>query len=307
MTYKDDLLHGLYRIYDVAGMMKQMLVYRNGMQVDEDPNSKVKLEIKRDYHPNARVKSSVTLRDGLKEGVYREYDQEGKITAARIFVRDIPITDGIVDEGGKEQGAWKFFYEDGQLKAEGKYENGKREGEWKFYYKGKKIQQTGTYKANQPVGEWKWYYPNGQILREQSFVKGKEEGLTKEYSEDGTLVAEGEYLGGMREGDWKYKNGEYIAKGKYVDGKEQGEWKQYYPSGTLAFEGSYVDGLENGYHRYYFSEGRIKEERYYRMGLKDGLWKIFDENSDLIVTTNYAAGEIQKIDGVKISAEKKEE
>lgn len=299
-TFKDNLLDGVYREYGEDGMVTKMEIYRNGKLVEQNQETKVKLEIKRDYHVGGYVKSSVNIRDGLKEGIYRLYDTTGKVVESRLYERGDVVAEGIIDEFGKEQGPWKFLYPDKSIKAEGNYKNGKREGLWKFYYKGKKIQQEGNYRNGMPDGEWKWYYPSGNILREEMYAEGKEEGLSKEYNEEGKVIAEGEYSSGLKDGEWKIQNGGYSARGKFIDGRETGVWIQVFPNGKKAFEGEFTDGVENGTHKFFYNSGRIREERNYKQGLPDGTWRIFDETGELILTTFYQGGEEQRIDGVKL-------
>ena len=299
-SFKDDLLHGVYREYGEDGMVTRMEIYSNGRLVEQNKETKVKLEIKRDYYTGGYVKSSVNIRDGVKEGIYRMYDTTGHVIESKLYEKGEIIAEGIIDEFGKEQGPWKFLYPDKSIKAEGNYKDGKRIGRWKFYYKGKILEQEGVYKNGLPEGDWKWYYRSGSVLREETYEAGKEEGLSKEFSESGSLIAEGEYSGGLKDGTWKITNGGYHAVGKYIDGRETGVWVQTFPNGKKAFEGEFADGLPNGNHRFYFSTGRIREERSYKQGLPDGTWKIFDETGELVLTTVYQGGEEQKIDGVKI-------
>ena len=52
------------------------------------------------------------------------------------------------------------FYETGELKISGKFENDLKEGIWKIYYKNGKIKEKGKYKNDDKVGIWKSYYKN---------------------------------------------------------------------------------------------------------------------------------------------------
>lgn len=52
------------------------------------------------------------------------------------------------------------FYESGELKISGKFENGLKEGIWKIYYKNGKIKEKGKYKEGEKVGIWKSFYKN---------------------------------------------------------------------------------------------------------------------------------------------------
>jgi len=302
-NYRDDKLDGPFKYYAADGSMKKMEVYKNGeLVVDKSQN--VKLEIKRDYHNNGRPKSSVNLIDGKKQGVYREYNREGKITTAKMFRNDEVYAEGLVDESMLYQGPWKFLYSNGTIKSEGEFKDGKRIGLWKFYYETGKLEQTGNYIDNKPDGEWKWYFTSGKLLREETYQKGKEEGYMKEFSDSGAVVAEGNYIEGRRDGQWKFFSDSYTAEGEYLDGQPTGKWKGYFSNGKPAFEGEYFDGNENGEHRYYYDNGKTREVRRYKTGIPDGEWKSYDVTGALILTTTYLAGEEIKFDGSKISGGK---
>ncbi|MFM1744316.1 MAG: hypothetical protein RLZZ630_253, partial [Bacteroidota bacterium] len=298
--WKDDKKNGVFRWLGPEGIVIRMEIWKNG-ELSKDELANVKLDIKRDYHNNGRPKSSVNLINGLREGVYREFDNKGNTTGSRLYDKDRVIAEGgTVDPQGRQQGSWKYFYEDGKLRMEGTYVNGERSGVWSFYYPNSRLQQQGAYVANKPEGNWSWFYPDGKILREENYKKGKEDGRMVEYDEAGNTIAEGNMTEGLREGPWKYKNGQYIAQGNYVNGLEDGDWKQYYSNGKLAFEGEYFEGQENGVHKYYFPDGSPREERRYRLGLKEGDWKVWDEDGQLVLTTTYERGEVKKMEGVKM-------
>lgn len=297
--YKDDVLHGLVRYFSTDGSVKKTEVYRNGqLVVDKTPD--VQLEIQRDYHNNGRVKSSVNLIDGKKQGVYREYSRSGEITASRMYLNDEISGEGIVDENMKMQGKWKIFFPGGKLKAEGEYKDGKRTGKWVFYYLSGDVEQTGSYSNGKPDGDWRWYHTNGQLLREEYYMNGREDGEMKEYDMNGKVIATGQYTDGLKTGKWDFESESYRYTGSYVDDLQSGLWKGYFQNGKKAFEGEYMNGLENGEHKYYYDTGRLREVRSYKLGLPDGDWKSFDELGEPILFTTYQAGVEVKFDGTRL-------
>jgi antitoxin component YwqK of YwqJK toxin-antitoxin module len=298
--YTDDKKNGTFRDYKEDGTLVKLEIYKNGELIVQDA-AQVDLQIKRMYHNNGRPKSSVNKINGHLEGVYREYDRDGKIIGGKMYLHDSIVAEGLVDENGKQQGNWILLSDKGEVKAEGAYKDGKRVGPWKFYYPGKIIQQEGKYENGLATGDWKWVYKNGKPLREESYVKGKENGYSKEYDENGNIIAEGEYAGGLKTGIWIYNNNEYVVKGcAYVDGLKDGVWKDYYKDGTLHFEGKYFEGNEDGEHKFYFGNGKLREVRSYKAGIPAGDWRFYDEDGLLILTITYAGGEEQKYDGVRI-------
>ena len=207
-VWKDDKKNGIFRWLGPEGIVMRMEVWKNGELV-QDELANVKLDIKRDYHNNGRPKSSVNIINGVKEGVYREFDKEGNITISKLYEKDKVIAEGgTVDPQGRQQGKWTYYYADGKIKSTGSFKDGLREGAWIFYYPNQQIQQQGNYVKNLPDGNWKWNYPSGKILRDEQYKNGKEDGSSTEYDEQAVIIAQGNLVGGLREGPWKYKNGQ---------------------------------------------------------------------------------------------------
>lgn len=93
-------------------------------------------------------------------------------------------------EGKEEVIEEKIFFDNGQLKMGGKFENKKRHGIWVAYFKNGNLQSEGKFKKGTRTGIAKVYYPNGQIRYQGQYMDNKEVGDWKFYSEKGELVKE---------------------------------------------------------------------------------------------------------------------
>ena len=297
--FKNDKKNGYWKTYDEKGNLLETLKYEDGILIPE-PEELAKLDIKREYHPNAQVKSVGSYNKGVKEGVHREYSMEGEVTAAKIYSKGKVIGEGIVDAEGRRQGPWKEFYETGELRSEGKYKKGLRDGDWIFYYRDGKEEQRGGYYRGKPEGDWKWTYNNGQTWREESFIEGFEEGLAIEYNDTGKVVSKGNYLSGEREGDWILDLGDHREEGGYVAGQKQGVWKAYFPSGKIKSEGKYEQGRESGKHTDYYESGQIREVGLYKFGSREGDWYSYNEEGIQTSLISYKQDKPVRIDGEKV-------
>ena len=86
----------------------------------------------------------------------------------------------------KEEGIFKTFYENGNIKSEQNYLN------WKFN------------------GKWKIFYENGNIKSENNYQDGKLNGESKEFFQDGNIMSLKNYLNNRTDGtqiEW-YNNGQ---------------------------------------------------------------------------------------------------
>jgi antitoxin component YwqK of YwqJK toxin-antitoxin module len=299
-TYKDDKKDGIFKEYAMDGRVIKKEEYRMGELLASRTEDREKFEIKRKYYQTGATKIVGTYKKGVPEGVFRQYDEKGNIDSAMVFSKGRLLRQGRMDNQGREQGTWKEFYESGHLRGIGNYVDGKKEGEWKFSFENDSLEQVGEYVRGVPNGPWRWYYPDGKLRREETYREGKEEGEMKEYDEEGGVMAEGKYVDGLQSGPWKFRIGEYVAEGNFIDGKEDGDWKQYYLDGGLAFEGEYIEGQETGVHKYYWPNGKPREVRNYRLGLRDGIWIYYDEGGAEIVRVSYASGTERKIDAENV-------
>jgi len=302
-TYRNDLKHGYFKEYDEAGKLVATSKWVDG-EKQEDAIELVRLNVEKEYYPDGSIKNMQSYRNGVPQGVRREYGEDGTITAGYIFSNGKIVGEGIVKEDGLKDGAWKDFYRSGSLKAEGNYANGIKVGKWTYYHKNGKVEQTGLYdNEGRPKGNWVWYYSSGNILREEAYFNGLLDGLSTEYRDDGAIIAEGEFIEGEEEGPWIYEYGDHREEGEYSYGMRNGIWKYYNSEDGLLFEGEYIEDNPNGKHVYYWENGKAKDEIEYMMGFKEGTWKKFNSDGTLFLVISYENGIEKKYDGVKIKPE----
>lgn len=307
--YVKDKRHSFYREYSADGKLLNTYKYEHGELV-ENAVEFTDIKIDREYYPGAKVRSEMTLVNGVANGVYREYNIQGDVTAAKIYSQGHVTGEGIISKKGLKQFDWKEYYvlsmlndSSEVLRATGDYKDNVKVGEWIFYHESGAIEQRGSYKNGKPTGNWKWFYESGNILREEVFIKGKENGLMVEYSDSGSVIIKGELVGGLKEGKWIYEMGDHREVGEYIDDKKHGIWQYFFNNGGLNFEGEFVDGDSNGIHKYYYENGKLMEEKSYIMGVKDGSWKKYDKEGNLSLVSVYEGGIEVKIDGVKVKLE----
>ncbi|MEI7594395.1 MAG: hypothetical protein WCK02_01510 [Bacteroidota bacterium] len=300
-VYKNDLLNGYYKEFDDNGNLIKILKYKDGIEQVDAPEL-TKYDVKRSYYSTGKVKTIASYKQEKLEGVKREFSEDGSITKSFIYNNGIVIGEGIVDLQGLKQGDWKEYYNDGTLKAIGKYINGLKMGDWKYFHANGKSEQEGKYyPAGQPDGIWKWYYENGVLEREEEFERGKESGYYKEYNDSAKLIVEGQYIEGDKTGEWKYSFDNYFMIGNYRDGLKNGIWKGFYGNGKLAFEGNYVDDFPDQKHSYYNENGMLRIQGWYDKGKKQGEWKTFNKDGSLFLNVTYDRGLEKAFDGIKIT------
>jgi antitoxin component YwqK of YwqJK toxin-antitoxin module len=302
-TFKHGLKDGYFKEYDREGNLLTATKFVNG-EKQEMAEELMTLDVRTDYYPDGSVKVIGTYnKEGIPEGVRREYNESGQVEKAYVFRKGVIIGEGVFTDAGEKEGLWKEYYPDGKLKATGVYNKDEREGVWKFYYPSGQLEQVGAYLNGEPDSVWKWYHANGQLMREENFYNGLSDGLMTEYNADGKVIIQGDYIEGKREGKWFYDEGDNRDEGEYVEGMRNGLWESFYPDGSLSFEGKYIEDLPNGKHVWYWDNGKIKQEGNYVMGRKNGDWKKYDQEGFLAIVITYTNGKEVKYDGVNVDTE----
>jgi antitoxin component YwqK of YwqJK toxin-antitoxin module len=305
MYYKNGELDGLYKEYAGDGNLSLKLNYKNGVIVEEADTNSFDVDVVNKYDDYGNLIFTGTYRLGVPVGIHRQFDSLGNVTNAMIYNEYGIITGkGIITKEGKKEGEWNYLYDNGSVKAKGKYLNNLESGKWNYYTPVGKIEQTGSYKAGKYDGLWTWYYKEDSVKREEEYFNGKEEGEYVEYDEKGNTVAQGKYYDGEREGEWLYKVNDFLEKGSYIGGLRDGKWQAFYQNGKLRYEGNYIQGNPEGLHKFYYENGNIKEEQYYISGLREKNWKKYDPKGDLILTITYRDDTETRINGEKLNFEK---
>ncbi len=299
-VFKDDRKNGYFKDYDENGMLLTVKKFVNDVEQVEAPEL-TSLKIKTDYYPSGNVKTVASYNGDVPEGVRREYDEQGKITAGYIFTKGAMTGEGIVDEEGIKEGEWREFYTDGTLRSVGTYSKGKPIGNWKYYFENGTLESEGKYtKSGALDGTWRWYFDDGKLRRLQSYIGGMEDGEYIENDETGRLIVKGQYIEGFEDGEWIYDFINYRETGSYRYGARFGKWKAYYSDGTLKFEGEYIDDNLNGRVNWYWPSGKLKDQGNYVNGSREGDWVTFNEDGSPFLIITYRRDVEKRYDGIVI-------
>lgn len=300
ISYKDGKKDGLTKYFNKKGKLLD-IKKMEGDTIAGHSDEIVIIELYKEYYPDGKIKLIGGNDNGLRSGIFREYDKKGEIINGYIFENDTMVAEGIITGDGIYEGEWKYFYKSGEVRSSGTYLNSRKEGPWIYYYSNGKKEQEGSYKEDILSGEWKWYYRNGQIQRIEYYNrKARLEGTVFEYDSLGNEMTKGDYFNGLREGEWFYHVGDYKEVGAYTLGMETGLWTYYYLSGKVAFRGEFDEGEAKGKHIYYHQNGVYKKVGKYLGGEKHGKWRSYNERGELTQIIEYKRGEIYKIDGFKV-------
>lgn len=197
--------------------------------------------------------------DGLKQ--IELYYPDGPL-AGRGFMRD-----------GKPDGYWINFYSSGVKKSEGNRVNFELEGPWIFYDTTGAVAHVIEYRQGRKNGKYV-SYENGLIKDSCIFVNDTIFGRKYSYE-----------LGFLK----------YVYS--FKDGKEHGNAFEFDTSGTVITILTYANGVltrqlkvnrknefggKEGLYMSFYDNFSVKEEGFYSSGLKNGLFKFYNVNGELI-------------------------
>jgi antitoxin component YwqK of YwqJK toxin-antitoxin module len=236
---------------------------------------------------------TVPYENGKENGLAKLYDTLGTIIGTIEYVDGYAVKREYInrtDPNGMKQGHWKFFWENGNLKLDGYYQNDKKSGYFKYYDKEGNFLQIEKWENDiliedalqtKQLDRKVDYHSNGKIRTVAYFYKGIPDGIRREYSPEGEVV--NSYL---------FRNGILIGEGIVDDnGQRQGEWKEFYETGALRAAGKYADSKPTGKWKYYFENGKVEIKGDYTLkGQKDGEWIWYYPNDNILSVENYAVG-----------------
>ncbi len=271
------------------------------------------------YFPDGKVQQTFAYNGGKKEGLSKEYDENGNIITLLEYSNDFMVSReriNRVDKNGLKQGDWKEYWPNGIIKCEKTYVNDLLTGYYKEYdEKGKlvltmlydkgaivksrvedepdieivnkfdpegKLIYSGPYRNKIPVGIHRKFGKDGKVT--DAYI----------YNDNGLLLSEGIVdEGGNHNGKWKdlYPDGKVQAEGQYNDNRRTGQWKFYNREGKTEQTGSYNNGRPDGLWTWYYNTGEIRREEEYFQGQRDGLYTEYATDGEIIAQGQYSDGE----------------
>jgi antitoxin component YwqK of YwqJK toxin-antitoxin module len=147
------------------------------------------------YFPSGKKEIDGQVVNGDRDGVWYYFNADGTIQLQVLYAR------GVMVKERKENGTFKEYYDDEQLKSEITYVKGKREGKFTEYYdNGQWLMKPVPADPNLGTPADVQRVLEGQTKkREGTYVNDLLEGEVKEYDEKGKLVKVTRYVGGVEQ------------------------------------------------------------------------------------------------------------
>jgi antitoxin component YwqK of YwqJK toxin-antitoxin module len=190
-----------------------------------------------------------------------------------------------------------FYYPDSVISSEGWMKDGQPNGYWKSYYSDGTIRTEGNRKDFLLDSIWKFYTKQGQIQSEITYRSGIRHGISRVYSKEG--IEEYNYIYDTIQGmAYLYScSGHVLKRTPYENGKENGLAKLYDTlgkiTGTIEYVNGYIvkreyvnrvnqNGMKQGCWKFFWENGNLMLEGYYQNDKKNGFFKYYDEGGNFL-------------------------
>jgi len=192
------------------------------------------------YHEKTNTKRYTgSFNNGKPVGLFTYFAPEGHVSAKVNFLND-------------SLSSSEMYYDNGYVKAKGKFINQMKQGKWFTYSR------------------------NGKLLNVFNFDKG--------------AMEDTQYL--YYPADEETKTVKIKEEYNCINGLKNGIWKQYYKLGRVKSEGNYTMGKKTGNFIYYFADGTIDTKGSFKNNLKEGVWFFYDGEKSNMKKVNYEKGKV---------------
>lgn len=323
-------LDGKWKFYDTIGNISMSIEYVNGKRhgarttyfldskIIENFENDVKQGYSVHFYEDGTIKRRAFYKDGLLEGLTKEFDNEGNVILLLNYKSGFLIERRVINRKNSQankHGVWLTFYESGVIQREENFRNGVLDGFVKeFDELGNlksilKFENGIQQKEAEEVKQFEIrrdFFPDGRIKIVGSYYNNLPDGIMREFDQAGNIIKsylfdEGAMIEkgiidkkGLRQGYFiKYfTNGHKKAEGEYLNSVKVGEWKYYYPDGNLEQRGVFDrNGKPQGEWIWYYNNGNIWKKENYIAGLLDGDYVEYDINGNYIIKGSFIEDE----------------
>ena len=172
-----------------------------------------------------------------------------------VFSQTFEVVDGdtinATDKNGKQQGFWRYFWQNGDLKYEVFFENGEKEGlEIRYFDAQDCIELSNTFSRGVLDGPSVTFFPNCSTQCEEIYKGGVKQGYERCYDDKGFLQTEADF-----------SKGELVGAYAHFDKKGMITYESPTKETTLKFD------------KFLTGEYKIKDSTIFKVFNRNTQWK----------------------------------
>ncbi len=213
-----------------------------------------------------------------------------------------------IDKMERKQGPWRKYYQNGQLRYKGQFENNNAIGRFEHYYNDGNLKTILIHMDKSDKSQVIHYYQNGEIAAEGEFIGDKKNGTWKYFSYYGGFLSYTEsYKEGQKHGiSIKYfKNGNTTQELSWENNQKEGSWKVWFPNEQLQLSANFNYGKLDGPFINYYPDGTVEIKGLYKNDLRVGKWLVTELGTGKIREIEYVNGVPDNQDEIDNAFEKK--
>ena len=182
------------------------------------------------------------------------------------------------DSQGRKHGLWKKFYDNDQLRYEGRFDHGVEVDTFKFYFEDGGLKAKNFFRGKSVVYSWQYGGVN-QLAAEGKYIGTERDSIWTFYDIDGNVLSRENFVNDVKEGEsvTYFDNGKKAEILNFKAGKREGPWRQNFETGKPKSKGNYVNDKLEGEVTYFHITGKPRMKGKYRKGKMHGTWYYFDE------------------------------
>ncbi len=215
-----------------------------------------------------------------------------------ISVSQQPVRENQKDESGRRQGLWRGYFATGKIRYEGNFIDDLPLGVFKYFYPQGQLRAELIHQPGEKAVKATYYHRNRAILGEGFFVDQQKEGLWRFFSDKGILTLENFYQDGVNHGVWKtyYNNGRQAELITWHRGAQQGLYERYFITGSVQIRANFENNLLHGKYEVFYPSGQPRVTGYYNNNVSDKVWTFLSQRGEIQKIIVYEEGTVIRED-----------
>ena len=126
---------GISPVFDTTGRLIEIITYKRGFVNTREILNRFDAQGRKhgywkEFYDNFELKSEIYYKHGLRNGYYKAYDEKGNLTVIKKYVNDV---EEIIARETTPLQMQHEYYPNGRVKREASFRGGKREGTWREF------------------------------------------------------------------------------------------------------------------------------------------------------------------------------
>ena len=185
---------------------------------------------------------------GRKQGYWEAVDSRGALVYTGFFVDDRPV------------GEFKRYFPTGGVRVVMNYDSNSTKVRARFFWQSGELAAQGNYIDTKRDSVWLYFSNHTKSLSHRvEYIEGKQHGKEQSYYSDGNTAEEIVWENGVKNGHWiqHFKNGQLKLTATYINGQLDGAFAAFSPDGIKHIEGAYRHGVYDGDWKRYDENGKL--------------------------------------------------